>query len=139
MEQSTEERFVRSFIQKNRQDRLLHELTSPKKRYSGISRFCHSAVDLLDPRKIRMEGEDLDRSAEFLDFVKKHDEPCFIMSPDSFVDGQWLPFAEAVEQAVFCPDAAVIIGSGFAVVFGEPMKGGRGKYLLTDQDKKTSR
>ena len=65
MEQSTEERFVRSFIQKNRQDRLLHELTSPKKRYSGISRFCHSAVDLLDPRKIRMEtsGRDLPGSS----------------------------------------------------------------------------
>ncbi len=132
MDHISEERFVRSFIRKSRQDRLLHELTSPKKRYSGISRFCHDSGDLLDPRKIRMEGENLDRSADFLDFVIKHGEPCFIMSPDSFIDGQWLPFAEAVEQAVLCPDAAVIIGSDFAVVFGEPVKGGRDKYLLTD-------
>ena len=79
-----------------------------------------------------MEGEDLDRSAEFLNFVRDHEESCFLMSPDSFVDGQWLPFAEAVEQAVSCLDAVIIIGSDFAVVFGEPMKGGRGKYLLTD-------
>lgn len=133
MDYLTEERFVRSFIKKSRQERLLFELTSPKKRYSGISRFCHNSVDLLDPRKIRMEGEDLDRSAEFLSFVREHKESCFMMSPDSFIDGQWLPFAEAVEQAVLCPDAAVIIGSDFALVLGEPVKGGRGKYLLTDQ------
>ena len=132
MDHLTEERFVRSFVRKTRQDRLLHELTSPKKRYSGISRFCHNSGDLLDSRKIRMEGEDLDRSAEFLNFVRDHEESCFLMSPDSFVDGQWLPFAEAVEQAVSCLDAVIIIGSDFAVVFGEPMKGGRGKYLLTD-------
>ena len=132
MDYLTEERFVRSFIKRSRQERLLFELTSPKKRYSGISRFCHNSVDLLDPRKIRMEGEDLDRSAEFLSFVREHKESCFIMSPDSFIDGQWLPFAEAVEQAVLCSDAAVIIGSDFALVLGEPVKGGRGKYLLTD-------
>ncbi len=132
MEYLSEERFVRSFIKKSRRERLLHELTSPKKRYSGISRFCHNSGDLLDPRKILMEGEDLDRSAEFLNFVKEHEESCFLMSPDSFVDGKWLPFAEAVEQAVLCPDAVVIIGCNFAVVFSEPGKGGRGKYLLTD-------
>ena len=37
----------------------------------------------------------------------------------------------AAVEAV-CPDAVLILGSTFAVVFGEPMKGGRGKYLLSD-------
>ena len=132
MDYLSEERFVRSFIKKSRRERLLHELTSPKKRYSGISRFCHNSGDLLDPRKIHMEGEGLDRSAEFLNFVRDHKESCFLMSPDSFVDGQWMPFAQAVEQAVLYPDAVIIIGSSYAVVFGEPVKGGRGKYLLID-------
>ena len=41
----------------------------------------------------------------------------------------------AVEEALLFPDAAVIIGDGFAVVFGEPMPGGRGKYLLAEKER----
>ena len=48
MDCSAEERFVRSFVVKERQERLLYELTRPKKRYDGLSRFCHTAEQLLD-------------------------------------------------------------------------------------------
>ena len=129
-----EERFVYLFIRNERRERLLHELTAPKKRYRGISRFCHQAEDLLDPAKILMQGEDLERNPEFEKFVRENNEQCFIMSPDSFIDGQYLNTEEAVAKAVMCPDAAVIIGSTFAIVMAEPMKGGRNKYLMTDSD-----
>ena len=67
-------------------------------------------------------------------FLLEHSvEPCFVLSPDSFLDEQILPLKDAVHQAILCPDAVLIIGSTFAVVFGEPMKGGRGKFLLSEK------
>ena len=125
-----EERFVKTYVRKSRRDRLLHELTDPKKRYNGLSRFCHSAGELLDPALVIMEGEDLDRRSVFEEFVRKHDGICCTMSPDPFMDGQALPFSEAVNRALLSMDAVIILGCCFAVVFGEVMKGGRGKYLL---------
>ena len=128
-----EKRFVQAFIRKNRRERLLYELTTPEKRYGGISRFCHQAKQLLDPSKIVMEGEDLDRSPGFERFVKTHDESCSVLSPGSCMEERYLPLKEAVHEAVVSPDAYLIIGSTFAVVFGEPMKGGRGKFLLSEK------
>ena len=133
MDDSYEQHFVRSFIRKERRERLLFELTTPKKRYDGVSRFCHQAGEFLDPAKIVMSGEDLDREAAFAKFVQAHDELCLVLSPDFFTDEQFLPLKDAVRQAVMCFDAVLIIGSTFAVVFGEVMKGGRGKYLLSDR------
>ena len=132
MDDSYEQHFVRSFIRKERRERLLFELTTPKKRYDGVSRFCHQAGEFLDPAKIVMSGEDLDREAAFAEFVQAHDELCLVLSPDFFMDEQFLPLKDAVRQAVMCFDAVLIIGKSFAVVFGEVMKGGRGKYLLSD-------
>ena len=133
MNYSNERHFVQAFIRKNRRERLIYELTTPEKRYDGISRFCHQARELLDLSKIIMEGEDLESRPEFKRFVQQHNETCFVLSPDSFLDEQILPLKDAVHQAILCPDAVLIIGSTFAVVFGEPMKGGRGKFLLSEK------
>ena len=132
MDYLNEQHFVQTFIRKDRSDRLLYELTTPEKRYDGVSRFCHQAKELLEPSRIIMEGEDLDRRPEFDRFVQQHDEICFVLSPDFYMDEQFLPLKDAVEQALMCLDAVLIMGSSFAVVFGEPMKGGRGKFLLAE-------
>ena len=132
MDYSAEEHFVKSFIRKNKQDRLLHELTTPKKRNDGVSRFCHQAEDFLDPTKIVMQGEDLERQPEFERFVQRHDELCFVLSLDFWLDEQFLPLADAVRKAFISLDATLILGSTFAIVYGEPMKGGRGKNLLLE-------
>ena len=137
MDYSFERHFVQAFIRKNRRERLLHELTTPEKRYDGISRFCHQAKELLDPSGIILEGEDLDRRPEFERFVQQHDEMCYVLSPGFSAEGQFLPLREAVHEAVFNPDAVLILGSTFAIVFGEPMKGGRGKFLLSETRKET--
>ena len=132
MDYSHEEHFVNTFIRKNRRERLLFELTTPKRRYEGVSRFCHQAGELLDPKKILLAGEDLERRPEFARFVRQHDELCLVLSPDFWSDEQFLPLGDAVARAIVSPDAFLILGSTFAVVFGEPMKGGRGKYLLSE-------
>ena len=134
MDPTAEERFVNSFIRKERRRRLLYELGSPKKRYAAVDRFCHQAPELLDPAKIVLQGEDLERRAEFRTFLREQEGPCLMLAP-AFPEGQTLLLSRAVEEALFYPDAAVIIGAGFAIVFGEPMPGGRGKYLLAEKER----
>lgn len=132
MDYSNEQHFVQSFIRKDRRERLLYELTTPEKRYDGVSRFGHQAKELLEPSKIIMEGEDLDRRPEFDRFVQLHNKICFVLSPDFYTDEQFLPLRDAVHKAAISLDAVLIMGSTFAVVFGEPMKGGREKFLLSE-------
>ncbi len=131
LDTSAEQRFVRLYIQKNRRDRLLHELTTPEKRYAGISRFCHQAKELLDPAKIVLEGEDLERRPEFAQFVRRHNELCYVLSLEFAPDGAFLPLRDALNQAILSFDAVLMIGTAFSIVFGEVEKGGRGKYLLS--------
>ena len=132
MENIAEQYFVQTFIKKNRRDRLLFELSAEKRRYDGLSRFCHQAGELLDPAKIIAAGDDLERRPEFLRFVKQHDEACYVISPDYEMDGRTLQTKDAVSLAAAFYDAVIIIGSTFAIIFGEPMKGGRDKYLLSE-------
>ena len=127
-------RFVRSFIRKERRERLLYELTRPEKQAAGLERFCHQSRALLDPKKIRMEGDDLERRAAFRRFAASRDELCFVLSPDFCLDELLVPLERAVALAAMCCDAAIILGSDFAIVFGESMKGGRDKLLLTEKD-----
>ena len=131
MDHERERYFVQNFIKKERRERLMYELASIERQLAGIDRFSHHAADLLDPKKIAMQGEDLERRPEFRRFAETHDELCMILSTDFYMDEYLLPLGTAVMLAAESPEAALILGSSFAVVFGESMKGGRGKYLLT--------
>ena len=73
MDRLAEVSFVNDYVLRSRRERLLYELSTPAKRRDALSRFCHQAPQLLDPARIRMQGEDLDRSAPFLSFVRDHD------------------------------------------------------------------
>lgn len=131
MDYRAERFFVSSFIRKDRRERLLFQLTSPSRRQEGISRFCHQASDLIDPSKILFKGKDLERQKAFTDFANGHKETCLCLSPDPCLHGRSLPFAEAADLAFTGCDAALVIGSSFALVVGEAVKGGREKYLLS--------
>ena len=129
--ETPEERFVRAFVKKGYRERLLHELTSPKKRTRGLSRFCHQMGELLDPARIALQGGDLERQPSFRTFLAARRESCVLLSPDGAFDGLTLPAEKAADAAFFAPDAVIVLGGDFAVVCGEPMKGGREKALLT--------
>ena len=129
----TEKYFIETFIAKDRQERLLYELSHEKKRYRGLDRFSHHSKELLDPEKIFLEGIDLFENDEFLRFAKKHkDEEVTIVSADPYYDGVNRNLNDAIRESAFCMDALIIIGNGFAIVIGEAMKSGSDKYLLTE-------
>ena len=126
------ERFVYSFIRKSRRERILYELTKPERRYDGISRFCHQAKELLDPSKIVMEGDGMDHGSKLESFVRKNSESCLVLSPDPVLDEQILSLEDALNLAISCTDAVLILGSTFVFVFTEAEKGGRERYLLSE-------
>lgn len=132
MDHSAEERFIKNFIKKRYRERLLFELTTPKKRYAGLDRFCHQASELIDPVKIYLEGDDLERRQEFREFCKKHQGLCSVLSPEFYWEETEVSLDEAVKMATMSLDAFLVLGDGFAIVFGEPVKGGREKYLVVE-------
>ena len=132
MDYSAEERFIKNFIKKRYRERLLFELTTPQKRYVGLDRFCHQASELIDPAKVYLEGDDLDRRPEFKDFCKKHQGLCRVLSPEFYWEEIEAPLNEAVKMAVMSLDAFLVLGDGFAIIFGEPVKAGREKYLVVE-------
>ena len=125
-----EKEIIQSFIRKNKQERLLYELTKPDKRSKGLDRFAHQAQDLLYPDKISLKGCDLTKQDEFRRFLEQHEENCHIISNDPKLDRQYLPLSEAIIQADYSFEAVLIKGKDFLLVFSEAEKGGRMKYLL---------
>ena len=130
MDYSAETLFVESYIKKDRQKRMLYELTTPKKRYEGLDRFCHNSSKLIDHNKVLLEGDDLERQPEFFKFIKEHRENCLILSPDSFIDGLSMALPLALKAADESFDAVIVLGDGYCLVYGEAEKGGREKYLM---------
>ena len=127
----TEQAFVEAYVRKDRRERLLHELSNPRKRYRGLDRFCHGAADLLDPARITLVGPGLEHDSAFSAFVAtRAAETCRIFSPDGTLDGLELPLAGAVEACVACLDASIIMGGSFAIVRAEAWKGGTDMWLL---------
>ena len=131
-EYTYEKEFVQTYIVKNRRERLLYELTSDKKRYQGLDRFCHECDELLDPKKIVLKGNDIRREKDFLKYTKGHDETCIILSPDPSLDGLKMTLNEALEINKQCLDASIILGKGLCVVRSEAMKH-TDEYLLLEK------
>lgn len=137
MEPMSVTHFVNTYIRNERRRRLLYELTEPKKQYDGLSRFCHSSASLLNPKKIVLRSTSLEHDPEFLRFLSERDEPVRILSPDASINETTEPLKEGVIKAVMCLDAAILLGSTFAIVFGEAEQGGRDGYLLLEDPAQT--
>ena len=133
MSETAEARFAANYIRKEKRDRLLYELTNPRKRYRGLDRFCHHAGELIDPARSALQGDDLQRQEAFRRFMAAHPGACLALSPDPALDGQRLPLAEAAALAFCITDASILLGEGYALVTGEAVKGGREHYLLTGE------
>ena len=116
---------IQTFIRKSRRDRLLFELTTGKRRYDGLSRFCHQAAELLDPARIVLSGADLDGRPDFWRFVEQHNETCLLLSPDSEMDNRAMQLHDAIRVAAgdsfvasFCTFLAAGVPTDKALDFG---------------------
>jgi hypothetical protein len=89
-------------------------------------------MEILKPMTVHPHLIVLYPQSEFAELLASCRERCLVLSPDSYPEGVCLPLKEAVAYAQLSTEAVLILGSSFAIVYGEAMKGGRQKYLLAD-------
>ncbi|MBR4456242.1 MAG: hypothetical protein IKS32_08455 [Solobacterium sp.] len=130
MQANQESEFIDHFILKSRRDRLMHELSDPKKRFRALDRFAHQTEKLIDPKRIRMQGSTLEAQPAFQAFVTSHDTSVLVCSCDPSIDGMVLALSEGLNAAEYSMEAVLLLGGAFAIIFAEAEKGGREKYLL---------
>ena len=130
MIEEIEKSFVKRFIKKTKQDRLLFEL-SGKKRQHGIERFCHNTEDLIDTERIAYSGNNLFLD-ETLRIIKQYKVPesCYIIACQKELDKKHVSFEDALGLVLGNGMAAIIICNDFAVIETEQYSGTPFRYIL---------
>ena len=128
--EEAEKSFVKKFIKKEKQDRLLFEL-SGKKRQHGIERFCHNAEDMIDTERIAYSGNNL-LPDEILKITKQYKVPesCYIIAYQKELDKKYVSFEDALGLVLGNGMAAIIICNDFAVIETEQSSGKPFRYIL---------
>ena len=128
--EEAEKSFVKKFIKKEKQDRLLFEL-SGKKRQHGIERFCHNAEDMIDTERIVYSGNNL-LPDEILKITKQYKVPesCYIIAYQKELDKKYVSFEDALGLVLGNGMAAIIICNDFAVIETEQYSGTPFRYIL---------
>ena len=128
--EEAEKSFVKRFIKKEKQDRLLFEL-SGKKRQHGIERFCHNAEDMIDTERIVYSGNSLFLD-EILKITKQYKVPesCYIIAYQKELDKKYVSFEDALGLVLGNGMAAIIICNDFAVIETEQYSGTPFRYIL---------
>ena len=130
MIEEIEKSFVKRFIKKTKQDRLLFEL-SGKKRQHGIERFCHNTEDLIDTERIAYSGNNLFLD-EILRIIKQYkvQESCYIIACQKALTKKDVSFEDALGLVLGNGMAAIIICNDFAVIETEQYSGTPFRYIL---------
>lgn len=128
--EEAEKSFVKKFIKKEKQDRLLFELSGKKRQY-GIERFCHNAEDMIDTERIVYSGNNL-LPDEILKITKQYKVPesCYIIAYQKELDKKYVSFEDALGLVLGNGMAAIIICNDFAVIETEQYSGTPFRYIL---------
>lgn len=131
MDKTIEIAFVKTFINKRMQDRILYELLNTQKRRKIISRLAN-AEEILDSKKVFLKSNKItdDEVAEKLLKYNKITDLCYVISCTN-MDGEFCPFKEALQGCLedYMP-SILICGRDLALVKGEVEKGSPTKYIL---------
>lgn len=130
MNNEIEKKFIQQFIIKNKQDRLLFELSS-KKRQNGIGRFCHSADDYLIKDKIKLSGNKLYYD-EIVKAAEKYSssKQWYIIAYDPMLDKKLCKLSDALDLVLGNGMAAIIVADNMAIVETEQCMGTPMRYVL---------
>ena len=115
-----EQEFIKSYIDKGYQERLLLELGSAKRRAKALSRFSHNVEEILS-KSIVKKG-----ITNFGD-IKEPDKTLYVISWDEN-DGTQISFADAIKYCETAYTSVVLIGKTFALI-KEETEGGTPKIF----------
>lgn len=130
MVEEIEKSFVERFIKKEKQDRLLFEL-SGKKRQNGIERFCHNAKDMINTERIAYSGNSLFPD-EILKITKQYQVPelCYIIAYQKELDKKYVSLTDALDLVLGNGMAAIILCGDFVIMETEQCFGTPFRYIL---------
>lgn len=123
MNRDIEQKFVKNYIDKNYQERLLHELGSSKKRANALSRFSHNVETILK----KSLGKRIIKS---LDDFQEKDQTVYVISWDE-KDGTAMPLFDAICYLKTLYTSAILIGKDFALI-KEEAEGGCAKAFYLE-------
>ena len=115
MDSNIEKEFVKSYIDKNYQERLLYELGSSKKRVNALSRFSHNAETILKKSASK-------RIITSLGDFQEKDQTVYIISWDE-KDGLTMPLSDAVRYLEASYMSVILIGKDFSLIKEEAENG----------------
>ena len=126
MDFSIELDFVKKYVKKEYQERIIFELQSKKNREKALSRFSHSSDMILKDlfAKCTM-AEFQNHLADLCD----DKEECYIISGDR-LDSQTLPLHDAIHYCKTSYMAVILISSKFAAV-KEEFEGGQSQVFVS--------
>ena len=122
MNKSVEQFFVKTYTDKDYQERLLFELNSIKKRSKALSRFSHDVESVLKKSVNKKIISNLD------DFQEK-DQTVYVISWDE-KDGITMSLSDAIRYLESSYMSAILIGKDFSLIKEEPEKGGAKYFIL---------
>ena len=123
MDSKIEKEFVKSYIDKNYQERLLYELGSSKKRVNALSRFSHNAETILKKSVSK-------RIITSLGDFQEKDQTVYVISWDE-KDGTAMPLFDAICYLETLYTSAILIGKDFALI-KEEAEGGCAKVFYLE-------
>lgn len=97
-----EEEIVKAFFEKQVQERVLHELFSPKKRDQALNRLCHQYEKMLRGKYMTEILPPNSNPKDIYELLKKEGakNSVYSLSYNEKIDGKELPLLEALKQAV---------------------------------------
>ena len=121
-----EQEFIKKYIDKGYQERLLLELESTKRRTKALSRFSHNVEKILNKNITKKT------ITNFSD-IKETDKTIYVISWDEH-DGTQISFADAIKYCETAYMSVVLIGQSFALI-KEETEGGTPKifYLKSNE------
>ena len=125
-----EKSFIEKYVIKNKQDRLIFEL-SGKKRRDGLGRFCHNTEEIINPDRIVSHGNKLFFD-EISAIAKQYNAPgsCYIMAYNENLDRQTCSLNDALKLVLGNGMAAIIICDNLAIIETEQSFGTPWRYIL---------
>ena len=121
-----EQEFIKKYIDKGYQERLLLELSSAKRRTKALSRFSHTIEETLNKNTIK-------KTVTNFSDIKENDKTVYIISWDEN-DGTQISFADAIKYCEAAYTSVVLIGKTFALI-KEEIEGGQSKMFYLKNDK----
>ena len=121
-----EQEFIKKYIDKGYQERLLLELSSAKRRTKALSRFSHNAEDVLNKNIFK-------KTITNLADIKENNQTVYVISWDEN-DGTQTSFTDAIKYCEMAYMSVILIGQSFALI-KEETEGGTPKifYLKSNE------